>query len=32
LPDSAVVQATVTRFNGVAVPGAPITFVVRFVP
>jgi hypothetical protein len=32
LPDSAVVQATVTRFNGAVVHGAPITFVVRFVP
>jgi hypothetical protein len=32
LPDSAVVQATVTRFNGAAVHGAPITFVVRFLP
>lgn len=32
LPDSAVVQASVTRHNGVAVNGAPITFVVRFSP
>jgi len=32
LPDSAVVQAAVTRFNRAPVPGAPITFVVRFVP
>lgn len=32
LPDSAVVQATVTRFNGVAVAGTPFTFVVRFYP
>ena len=32
LPDSAVVQATVTRFNGAPVHGAPIIFVVRFLP
>ena len=32
LPDSAVVQATATRFTGPAVHGAPITFVVRFYP
>ncbi|HWZ28386.1 MAG TPA: hypothetical protein VNX15_07485 [Gemmatimonadales bacterium] len=32
LPDSAVVQATVTRFNGATVPGMPVTFVVRFYP
>jgi hypothetical protein len=32
LPDSAVVRVTVTRFNGVAVHGSPITFVVRFTP
>jgi hypothetical protein len=32
LPDSAVVRATVTRFNGVNVSGTPITFVVRFYP
>lgn len=32
LPDSAVVQAAVTRFNGAPVRGAPLTFVVRFLP
>ena len=32
LPDSAVVQATVNRYNGVAVSGSPVTFVVRFYP
>lgn len=32
LPDSAVVQATVTRFNGATVKGMPATFVVRFYP
>ena len=33
LPDSAVVQASVVRyFNHVAVPGSPMTFVVRFYP
>ena len=32
LPDSAVVQATATRFNGATVHGAPIIFVVRFYP
>ena len=32
LPDSAVVQASVTRYNGATVPGSPLTFVVRFFP
>lgn len=32
LPDSAVIQATATRFNRVTVSGSPITFVVRFYP
>lgn len=33
LPDSAVVQASVVRyFNHAAVPGSPMTFVVRFYP
>lgn len=33
LPDSTVVQASVVRyFNHVAVPGSPMTFVVRFYP